>query len=150
MTARKRGGDFGGSRPPVEAVAEFTEDVNAPISETSQRQIIDRDMRSGCGLYSDAQNDWLGISWALSPFILGRLTPLKTYRKYLESSLRETQSGQPSLKLVDYIVNKSDRAKIAAYDRLVAEYNATLEKISQTQNITTKLKDICDRALQLF
>lgn len=107
-----------------------------------RKGIIDLDFSSGKKLYHDIFSVWAVLVFFNTPESIETLVALQHYRQYMEEN-------NFSLEEIDYIMSLSDPEDVTAFDQLIDEFNADLERIKTTRD-TSAIKIFHAKAKQLF
>ncbi|MEK7643073.1 MAG: hypothetical protein AAB372_01325 [Patescibacteria group bacterium] len=100
-------------------------------------EVIDMQMDLETGLNGDCFNVWVPIYYVES---LGRLDMLRPAPHYEERFRLKNESL-----IADHIMKMSDPGAVVAFDLLVDEYNANLERVVREEDYET-LRDLYRRA----
>lgn len=99
------------------------------------------------GIYGDAVNVWsvIHVKALLGEF--DEMVPVKHYEEYFkEQDEKYADAGKPGL--YQAVMDKSDPQTVAAFDRLVDEFNGDLEEIIKNKN-TKAVQVYIDKAYLL-
>jgi len=105
-----------------------------PQLHPKKKEIVDSGFSGGRKLYGDSYNMWTRANWCELPEDTGRLSPLSHYRQNMEeakSSDGQSRYPQPE---IEYVMELSGPASVAAFDHVVDEFNADLERIKREKD----------------
>lgn len=92
-----------------------------------------RDSFSKTGISLDAGNVWVGNSMAASTGNFDKLKPVRHYEEYFRGQdLLYQDVGKPGL--LEAVMRRSNPKAVAAFDQLVDEFNADLERIKNEKD----------------
>lgn len=106
-----------------------------------------RSFNGGCKMDHDAINVWGSLSFVLPGLsqTWDRVTPRRHYKEYVMESDKKNNENQ---KYADFVMERSDPQAVAAFDALVDEFNADLERIKREKDYNA-LKNFLARAKEL-
>jgi hypothetical protein len=80
-------------------------------------------------------NIWARLNFRTSPEQIQTLASLPYYRQYMEESKSSSGQNRYSQEEIKYVMQLSDPESVAAFDQLVDEFNADIERIKQTNDV---------------
>ena len=98
------------------------------------KEMVDSGFSNGRKLYGDRFNVWY-LAWhCYNPKDTQKLEPLPHYQQSMEEATFSNGEHRYSPEGIEYVMQLSDAEAVAAFDQLVDEYNADLERIKTEQD----------------
>ena len=120
-----------------------------PQISQHRKELVDSGFSGGRKLYGDSYNMWTRANWCEAPEDVEMLTPLPHYKQNMEEAQASDGKSRYPQEEIEYVVQLSDPASVAAFDQLIDEFNADLERIKREKDFAAA-KRFAERAHELI
>ena len=124
-------------------------DGDRPPINPKIKEIVDSGFSGGRKLYGDSFGQFYVANNCNFTKNTDRLCPLLHYKQRIEEAKSSDGHSRYPQEEIDYVMELSDPEAVAAYDQLVDEFNADLERIKTEQDFAAA-KDFARRAKELI
>ena len=107
---------------------------DSPQLHPKKKEMVDSGFSSGRKLYGDSYNVWARVNWCTTPEDTEKLKPLPHYKQNMEEAKSSNGQNRYPQEEIEYVMQLSDPASVVAFDQLVDDFNADLERIKREKD----------------